>query len=650
LKRLKNSRRGVSTTTVIAAVILIIIVVVGAYYALVMVPAGPGAPVASFTYTPTSPLVNELITFDASASTPDGATISNYTWGFGDGNITTVTTATIKHVYTTNLTYTVTLNVTDTDGLTGTTSQSVIVRWTLVLKETLIMGTTDSVESNLDPAEAYDFFGWEIIQAVSCGLVDMEPGTPHGASVEDVIPSLATDWSVTDDGLNWTFNLRHGLMFADGITEFNATHVKYSFERGMSLAMPDGAYVGLGYSDIIDRIEDASKYQVKFYLKIPFGPFLSFLACQASFMVNPTYAPFNETVNYVEGNARASYPGDLGPYILTKWSRVAGRDYEMWLEENPNYWNKTGGFPKTKKIIIKFYSDATGLALAISAGEIDIAFRQLRSYDINAFKTNPNVKVWEGTGAFIQYLVFQEKIKPFDDKRVRRAVAAALDRVSLCDTVFLGQAAPLYSMIPIGMAGHTDAYKVLGDANYTFTINTLNDPTIYGGPYNETNQLVIDLWYEISGHYPQSADQGMVIKDALEGSGVIKVNLHGLDWASYRAKRREENMPAYIYGWYPDYVDPDNYIYPFLHSSGSSWLRLNYNSTQMDPLIEQARAETNATIRNQLYSQIQSLMVEDSPLVSMFQSGAWAVTKPNVKGIYLDISQMWRHWLIYAEA
>jgi len=517
------------------------------------------------------------------------------------------------------------------------------------IKETLIMGTTDSAYINFDPAEAYDFFGWEIIQATGCGLVQIQPGTPHGASAEDIIPDLATNWTVTPDGLVWTFNLRQGVYFEDNVTEFNATHVKYSFDRGISLAIPEGAFVGLGYSDIIENITVTSKYQVKFYLKHTFGPFLIFMSCQSSYIVNPEYAPMNSSVNYVAGDARASNPNDLGPYKLTKWVRTGGRDVEVDLDANPNYWNTTGGFPKTKHIIIKMYSDATSLALAMTAGEIDIAFRQLRASDINTFKTNPDVTVWQGTGVFIQYMIFQEKIAPFNDTRVRRAVAAALNRTTITETVFLGQSTPLYSMIPIGMAGHTDAYKALGDANYTFTIDTLNDPTIYGGPYNETNKLEIDLWYEISGHYPQSADTGLVIKSSLEASGVIKVNLHGLDWAAYRSETIAEDMQVYIYGWYPDYLDPDDYVYPFLHSSGGSWLHHNYNNTQMDSLIEEARAETSAAARNELYGQIQDLMVEDAPMVSLFQGSAWAVTKPNVKGIYLDISQLWRHWLYYAE-
>ena len=512
----------------------------------------------------------------------------------------------------------------------------------------LIMGTTDSVESCLDPARAYDFFGWEIIQSLGSGLVEYRPGATGAA--EDIVPALATSWSVSEDGKVWTFNLRQGVKFDDG-TEFNATHVKYTFDRGIGIADPDGPFVGIGYGDIIENVTVVSKYVVKFYLKIPFSAFLSLLACQASYIVDPKYAPMHGTswnvtdvIEYKAGDARASHPMGLGPYKLTKWTRVAGKDSEMRLEANPNYWNATGGYPKTKTIVIKFYADSAGLALAIDAGEIDIAFRQLAATDINNLKTKTNLKVWEGTGAFIQYLVLQEKRAPFNDTRIRQAVAAAINRTTVVNTVFLGQVQKLYSMIPVGMFGHTDAFLALGDPNYTRTIELLSQVG-----YNETNKLTFTLWYETSGHYPQSPQLAQVLKSSLEASGVISVTLQGLDWAAYRDARRAETMDAYILGWYPDYIDPDDYIYPFLHSSGGSWLHHNYNNTQMDQLIEWARGNTTESARENLYEQIQDLMVDDCPMIPIYQGSAWAVTKLNIKGVYLDITQSWRHWLVYAE-
>lgn len=524
-------------------------------------------------------------------------------------------------------------------------------------KVELIMGTTDSVESAVDPAQAYDFFGWEILQNTGAGLVEVEPNST--AAVEDYNPALATEWTTSEDLKTWTFTLREGVLFDDG-TEFNASHVKYSFDRNMGIASPDGPQLNMEYDAIIDNVEVVSKYVVKFNLKIPFGPFLGLMACQASYIVNPEYAggwktewSVDDIVEYTAGDARASSPMDLGPYVLTNWTRVAGKDHEMRLEANPNYWNSAAGLPKTKKIIIEFYADATALRLAIEAGDIDIAFRHITASDIEDLKDNPDLKVWEGVGAAIQYMIFQEDpltgLPQLNDPRIRRALAACLDRQEAVDTVFLGQYSPLYSMIPTGMMGRpagTDGpFKVLGDANYTYARSLLADLG-----YDETNKLPIELWYETSGHYPSSPDQAEVYKSQFEASGVVSVTLKSAEWASYRLNRNEGVMHVFLYGWYPDYIDPDNYAFLYY----ATWLNhkyTQYNATNnyvaMKAAYDAARASNNETERIELYNELEGYAVEDCPVVPIWQGVAYAVTKPNIKGVYLDITQTWRIWLLY---
>ena len=159
-------------------------------------------------------------------------------------------------------------------------------------------------------------------------------------------------------------------------------------------------------------------------------------------------------------------------------------------------------------------------------------------------------------------------------------------------------------------------------------------------------KLVLDWWYESSGHYPQSADLAAVFKAQLERSGLIEVNLHAADWASYKTNRDAKSMQVYVYGWYPDYVDPDNYVQPFFDSVGGSWLGMGYSNPKMDELIQEARSITDPVKRGELYSEIQKIMVEDCPIVPVYQGTAWAVTKPDVTGVNLDITQNMYYWLI----
>ncbi|MCD6432204.1 peptide ABC transporter substrate-binding protein [Candidatus Bathyarchaeota archaeon] len=576
-----------------------------------------GIIVSSGTMVYTSTVISDLSTVKSDVSTLTES-VANLTYAIGD-------LATILGDLAANV----------TERLTA-------IEAALATKETLIVGTTDSVELTLDPAQAYDYFGWCILQQIGGTLVAVKPGSTTGA---DFIPELATSWNASDDLSVWDFTLRQGVKFQDG-TEFNATHVKYSFDRAIGLIpnIPEGAPAGLGYDAIINRTEVLGTYKVRFYLNMPFSPFLGILACRASTIVNPKYAPMAQ-VNYTAGDPRASTPvAFVGPYILSKWVRTAGRDTEIRLDANPNYWDASSGYPKMKHVIFRFYSDPSTLRLAIESGDIDMAFRHISPTDVLDLQNNPNVKIWWGKGAFIQYLCFQEKYAPFNDTRVRVAVTAALNRSALCNTVFLGLADPLYSIIPPGMLGHTEAFKKLGDANYTLTRSLLAE-----AGYNESHKLTFDLWYESSGHYPSSADQAVVIKEALEASGVIQVNLKSADWASYKQNRDNEIMDAYIYGWYPDYVDPDDYAFLYW----AKWIHTNYDIMNPDKyeqqvdLYNQARATTNTTLRAQLYAQIDDIAVEMCSVVPLYVSSAWAVTKPNIYGIYLDITQDMRYWLIY---
>ncbi len=367
----------------------------------------------------------------------------------------------------------------------------------------IVMGTTDSIETVLDPARAYDYFGWSMIGATSSGLVDIDPGS-EGAP-DDIIPALASSWTVSGGGSIIDFTLKQGITFDDGYP-FNASVVKYSFDRstnltGDGLYEPAGFQLGIGLADIIENVTITGEYSVRFNLYFPWAPFLQTMAAQGTFMVHPTYSPKNELVNFTEvspgvADARASYTGGLGPYNLQSWRRTGTTDTEIILVKNPNYWDIANGIPRTDTIIIRFYASDTALATAMSAGEIDVAYRQLSASQINAFRANPNVRVWEVAGPFIQYMCFQQRTYPFNETLIRQGIAAALNRTALVETVFIGTAQPLYSIIPEGMAYHKPSFDIYGSANYTFTQTALDT---FG--YNASNKLVIELYYESSGHY-----------------------------------------------------------------------------------------------------------------------------------------------------
>jgi peptide/nickel transport system substrate-binding protein len=519
-------------------------------------------------------------------------------------------------------------------------------------EDVIIFGTTDTVEASIDMAQSYDYFGWEIITTLSSGLVEIVPGSEGTA--DDIRGALASSWTRSTDGKTWDFVLREGITFFDG-TAFDSSVVKYTFDRncnltGTGLQEPDGPQFNMGYADIIHDVEVTGTYDVRFNLNIAFAPFLQLMSCAASYMVHPDYAPLSDgdpaTIDYVQYNAtagpRGSHPNGLGPYILTEWDRVGGEDEKMVLEANTNYWDYPN-VPKTETIIIQFYADEAGLTAALTAGDIDVAYRHLTPDQVDSFRDDADYTVWEGPGAAIQYMLFQQTIYPYNETLIRQGIAAALNRTNVAETVFRGTVDPLYSIVPAGMAFHKPSFTVHGEANYTFTQSAL---ATFG--YNETNKLVVELYYESSAHYPSSADQAAVYKSDLEASGVITVNLNNYDWPTYRQQRNAGTMDVFIYGWYPDYIDPDNYGFlPF-----ASWLNLGYNQTypqggidQYDLWVAGRSAEDDAG-RQAAYYALQDLQAEEVSCIPLWQGTTNCVTVSGITGIILDITLNWRHWLL----
>ena len=190
----------------------------------------------------------------------------------------------------------------------------------------------------------------------------------------------------------------------------------------------------------------------------------------------------------------------------------------------------------------------------------------------------------------------------FNNINVRQGLAAAINRTDLIDTVFAGTATPLYSQIPVGMSGHTDAFKTAYGVGPNYTLVKTD---LAKAGYNANNKLAVDLWYETTGHYPQSPDQAMVLQKDLQASGVITVNLHGIDWPTMGADRAQVTWACSSWAGTRTSSTPSTTPTPFFQSSGASWLNDGYNSSAMDTLLAQSISATLAG--TSIYAQIQTL-------------------------------------------
>lgn len=490
-------------------------------------------------------------------------------------------------------------------------------------KDTLIVGTTDKIIS-LDPAQAYDYLSCNIIQNVMDGLLRYKPGTT------ELEPALAESYTVSEDGLVYTFNIRQGVKFHDG-SPLNATVVKWSLDRAMSMG-GDPAFL---LTEIVNKTEVTSEYQLKIYLKYPFSAFPSILAFTVAYPVTPT--KYN-TTDFMTDNIVGT-----GPFKLVEFVR----DQRIVLERYDDYWDPDL-LPKVRRVIIQFYSTATALKQALDAGEIDLAYRTLTPEDTASYvgTNGTNFYIAEGPSPAIRYLVINVKRAGVDNVKVRQAIACAVNRTSITEDVFLGQAEELYSMVPKGMWSHEDVFlDYWGNANVSGAVALLQE-----AGYNETNKLELDLWYTPTHYGPTEEDVALKLEEALEATGLIDVTVRSAEWADYRQNWINGVMDVFLLGWYPDYLDPDDYLFPFLNSAGAESLGSFYNDSTMDQLLENARVTSNVTERTEWYHEVQQKLAADVPYVPLWQAKQYAVYKKGLLGVILDATQIFRYYTIYWSA
>lgn len=488
---------------------------------------------------------------------------------------------------------------------------------TPVYAETITIGVTDKV-TDIDPSNAYDFFTWEVLTNIMEGVVKYKPGT------DELIPGIAEKWEVSSDGSTWTFYLKRNVAFCDG-TPVKAEDVVRSIKRVMTIE-GDPSWLVTEFVEDVVAVDD---YTVKFILKTPASYFLAVAATPPYFPVHPSY-PQDQIVS------DATW-GGAGPYCIKEFKR----DEYMVLEANPYY---HGEKPKTKTIIIKFYRDATALRLALERGEVDIAWRTLRPQDYVDLAKNPNFVVVSIPGSFIRYIIINVKMDPVSNVLVRRAIAAAIDRAELAEKVFFNTMTPLYSLIPAGMWGHIDAFK---EAYGPGPDIELAKSLLREAGYSETNKLVIELWYTPTHYGDTEADLATLLKNQLEATGMISVEIKSAEWATYVDNARNARMMLSLFGWYPDYIDPDDFTSPFLLSTANKWTGSQYANPTVDELLRDAMVKVDQSERAKLYEQVQRILADEVPFIPLLQGNLMIVYAKNVLGVEIGPPMLLPYWTIY---
>ncbi|MEW6472639.1 MAG: ABC transporter substrate-binding protein [Actinomycetota bacterium] len=509
----------------------------------------------------------------------------------------------------------------------------------------IVIGTTESLQNSFDPAQAYDYLGSQIAFNAAETLVTYAP------QATEPTPKLAAAMpEVSPDGLTYTFILRAGVKFADG-TPFNAAAVKFSLERARNFGAKDPEAAGFLLNGI-RSIEAPSDTKVVISLSQPNVTFVSRLAYSVASIVSPTaYANHVLSGNEEGGAVTAKYKTDTivgtGPYRVVAYKERESID----LEANPDYW---GPKPKTKRIRMRLFDRSSALKLALEKNEVDIAFRTLEPDENNFFKNRQGFKLIEGTGSGIRYLVINVTAKPWDDVNLRRALAAAVNRRLIVEEVFKGAATPLASMVPPTFDVSEPKWEQLyGESAPPPTTSAKGGPAPTGRTLVDkylslagkaSGTVPVELWFSPTHYGPTEERVAEVIARSLEETKRFTVRIRNVEWAEYGQKRRAGEMPVFLMGWYPDYLDPDDYLEPF--SDPNIFDPAKWNDPKMLELVHTEQRVQDPTLREDALREAQAYMADQVPYIPLFQAPQFAATTDKVTGVELDPIQIFRFWLL----
>lgn len=494
----------------------------------------------------------------------------------------------------------------------------------------LIVGTTDKI-TLIDPAGSYDNGSFAVMNQVYPFLFNSQYGTA------DVTPDIAESGEFTSP-TEFTVKLKDGLTFANG-HELTSSDVKFSFDRQLKIADPNGPASLLGNLASVEAPDDTT---VVFTLKngndqtweqilsSPAGPIVD------EEVFSPDALTSDDDI--VAGNAFG------GQYVIDSYKINELISYKP----NPDYKGALGA-AENSSVTVKYYADSSNLKLDVAGGDIDVAFRSLSATDVDDLSKNDAVKVVDGPGGEIRYIVFNFDTMPFGaatpeadpakSLAVRQAMADLVDRQALSEDVYKGTYTPLYSYVPQGLTGATEPLKELyGDGAGAPDLDKAKATLEAAGV---STPVTLNLQYNGDHYGPSSGDEYAAVKSQLEEGGLFTVNLAQTEWVQYSKDRTADVYPMYQLGWFPDYSDADNYLTPFF--TADNFLANHYDNSAVQELITAQASETDASARQSDIEQIQELVAKDLSTLPLLQGTQVAVVGKDVDGAVLDGSFKFRY-------
>jgi ABC-type transport system substrate-binding protein len=429
-----------------------------------------------------------------------------------------------------------------------------------------------------------------------------------------IVPQLATEWSVSANGLTWTFKLRRGHKFHDG-TPVNADAVKRNFER---LFDPRNPFPRRTLFEAIKRMDVIDEYTIAFSTEKPFGAMLNTMANPTASIVSRTSADKTDISSF------GRFPVGSGPFFFKEWVRGT----RIVLLKNRNHWLADRG--NISEIEFRPIPDDATRAIGLETGEIDFV-TAISPHEAKRLAAKPNLVAHNLPRSRIQGLYPNVTKKPFNDVRVRQAIAHAIDKRAIVNTFLSGYARVADSPLPPGVFPFKPqaqrfnydperAKRLLAEAGYP-------------------NGFPATLWVPV-GTYAAAQQISEAIAEMLKKIGVIlklEVMESGQWLVLIRSKGpRESTLELSYYGWGTQTGDADYALRVVFHSGNFAPACCNrnfYANTEVDDLLTRAETATTVQDRRTLYEKAQEILWRDQAWIWIFSVNHSAVGTRALSGV-----------------